>query len=326
MRAWCIHEPGGPDVLKLETVPDLQPGPEEVRVTVEAVGVNRADLLQRRGQYPAPPGFDARIPGIEYAGVVESAGVRCRLRRPGDRVMGITGGGAYAESLVAHERETLRVPDGITLIDAAAIPEAFLTAYRALYQEGKLAHGEWCLIRAVTSSIGMAAAQLTKVLGNRSIGTSRSVERLERLAFLDLNAGHVQGSASLTERVTGVTDGEGVSVVLDLVGGGQLADNLACLRPEGTLVLVGAMAGREDRLDLGLFLHRRLRLVAMTMRSQPLERKIGFARLFEMRLTPLFRSGKLKPIVDKQVRFADAPEAHRLMEAGDHMGKIVIVR
>ncbi|MGA9851425.1 MAG: NAD(P)H-quinone oxidoreductase [Gammaproteobacteria bacterium] len=324
MRAWSIAQPGGPDVLKLEILPDPQAGPGEVLVSVRAVGVNRADLLQRRGLYPAPPGFDARVPGMEYAGVVEQAGARCRLRQPGDTVMGIIGGGAYAEKLVIHERETLRMPGQLTFTDAAAVPEAFLTAYRALYLEGGLAHGAWCLIRAVTSGVGMAAVQLAHVFGNRSIGTSRSVQRLEKVRALGLDAACVDGEDTLVERVRGITGGEGVSVVLDLIGGGHLAENLACLREEGTQVLVGAMAGREDRIDLGAFLNRRLKLKAMTMRSQPLERKIELARMFETRLTHLFESGKLQACVDKVVPFNDVPQAHRLMEAGGHQGKIVI--
>ncbi|MGH8283508.1 MAG: NAD(P)H-quinone oxidoreductase [Gammaproteobacteria bacterium] len=324
MRAWCITQSGGPEVLKLEIVPVPQMGPEEVLVSLQAIGVNRADLLQRRGLYPAPPGFDARVPGMEYAGVVEQVGARCRLRHPGDAVMGIIGGGAYAERLVIHERETLRVPGQMTFTDAAAVPEAFLTAYRALYLEGGLVHGEWCLIRAATSGVGMAAVQLANVFGNRSIGTSRSAQRLEKVRASGLDAACVDSEDTLVECVRGITCGEGVSVVLDLVGGGHLAENLACLREEGTQVLVGAMAGREDRIDLGGFLNRRLKLKAMTMRSQPLERKIELARLFVRRLTPMFESGKLRACVDTVVPFSQAPEAHRRMEAGGHLGKIVI--
>ena len=325
MRAWCITRPGGPDVFELEELPDPQPGPEEIVVRVQAVGVNRADLLQRRGYYPAPPGFDARVPGMEYAGVVERAGHRCRLRKAGDKVMGIIGGGAYAEKLVAHERETLRVPEGLALTHAAAVPEAFLTAYRALYLEADLAHGEWCLIRAATSGVGMAAVQLAHAFGNRSIGTSRSAARLQKLAVLGLDAGLTESDGDLPKQVAGITGGAGASVVLDLLGGGYLAENLACLRDEGTLVLVGAMAGREDHIDLGIFLNRRLKLKAMTMRSQPLERKIELARMFEQRLAPWLEMGKLKTFVDKLVPFEDAPQAHRVMEAGGHLGKIVIV-
>ena len=324
MRAWCITRPGGPEVLKLEQLPDLLPGPEEVLIRVQAAGVNRADLLQRRGDYPAPPGFDPRIPGLEYAGVVEAAGPRCRLRKPGDAVMGLIGGGAYAEQLLAHERETIAVPTGLSMTQAAAVPEAFLTAYRALFLEGGLAHGEWCLIRAVTSGIGTAAVQLAHVFGSRSIGTNRSAARLGRVQALGLDAACVDGGEELVRRVTEITAGQGVSVVLDLVGGGHLAQNLACLRDDGTQVLVGAMAGREDHLDLGNVLRRRLTLRAMTMRSLPLERKIALARLFEQRLTPLFESRKLQPLVDRTVAFNDAPEAHRCMEAGAHLGKIVI--
>lgn len=323
MQAWMIQEAGGPDVLRLSDTVTPEPGPGEVRVRVEAVGINRADLLQRMGGYPPPPGVDPRIPGLEYAGVVDAVGPRTQLREVGARVMGIVGGGAYADYLTVHERETLSVPRGLDAVQAAAIPEDFLTAYRALFLEGRLEPGEWCLIRAATSGVGIAAAQLAHALGAFSIGTSRSAERLERVLALGLDAGHVDGEGSLPEQVRDVS-GNGAAVVLDLLGGTHLGDNLASLRAEGTVVLVGLLAGRQAELDLGRFLMRRLTLRAMTMRSLPLERKIELARRFETRLAPLFAQGRLQPVVSHTLPFAEAPEAHRLMESNRHLGKIVL--
>lgn len=324
MQHWRISRPGGPEVLSLAETQDPEPGPEEVLVRVQAVGVNRADLLQRRGLYPPPPGFDPAVPGLEYAGVVERAGVRTRLRRVGDRVMGLVGGSAYAELVVVHERETLSVPEPLSAEAAAAIPEAFLTAYRALYLVAGLQAGELCVIRAVTSSVGVAAVQLVRALGGRSLGSSRAAARLERVKPLGLDYGHVENAGDLAQAVRAVNGGEGAAVVLDLLGGGHLAENLAALRDEGSMVLIGLLTGRQDRIDLGDLLMRRLCIRSMTMRSLPLEDKIALVRRFDSTLLPLFRLQRLKPVVGTVLSFAQAPEAHRLMESGAYADKIVL--
>jgi len=322
MRAWMIEQPGEADVMKLGKVDQLRPGPEEVRIEVHAIGINRADIAQRRGFYPPPPGFDARIPGLEYAGVVAETGDRVQGLAAGDAVMGLVGGGAYAEQLVVHERETLSVPAGLTMTDAAAIPEAFMTAWRALFLEAGLASGQWCLVRGATSGVGQAALQLIRALGARSIATSRRQERLDMLSDIGFDLGLVDGDRGVAEAVHEHTGG--AHVVLDFVGAAALADNLASLREDGTQVLIGLMGGRRAQIDLGAVLMRRQRLVAMTMRSLPLERKILLARKFNDRLLPLFEGGKLVPRVDRVFDFEDAVEAHRLMESGAHLGKLIL--
>lgn len=324
MKAWTITEPGAPDVLAWQDAPEPEMGPSDVRVRVHAAGLNRADLLQRQGLYPAPAGASRDVPGLEYAGVVEAVGSNVQGRRPGDRVMGLIGGGGYAEQLVVHERETLTVPDTISLTDAAAIPEAFLTAYRALFLEGGLQPGGWCLIRAATSGIGIAGMQLARAFGARTLGTSRSAQRLEQVRHWGLDAAHADEQGPLLDTVRQHT-GEGVQVILDLVGGGgHLQENMECLRPEGTQVVVGLMAGREDNLNMGMLLFRRLTLRAMTMRSLPVERRIALAQVFSDRLAPFFAEGRLKPVVDTVLPFDQAREAHQRMEAGEHTGKIVL--
>ncbi|MDN5938721.1 MAG: NAD(P)H-quinone oxidoreductase [Salinisphaera sp.] len=322
MRAWLVEQPGAADALELGDIPLPEPGPEEVRVALRAVGINRADVLQRRGLYPPPPGFDARIPGLEYAGVVAATGARVRGRVVGDPVMGLIGGGAYAEQIVAHERETLTVPQGMTFADAAAIPEAFLTAYRAVFLEGGLAPGQWCLVRGATSSVGQAALQLIRALGARSIATSRQQARLDALAEVGFDVGLVDGGDNVAQAVQAQTGG--AHVVLDFVGAPALSDNLAALRSEGAQVMVGLMGGSKSEINLGVLLMRRLRLVAMTMRSLPLERKIALAQMFDDRLLPLFASGALRPLVDRVFAFDQAVAAHEFMESGAHCGKLVL--
>ena len=302
-----------------------EPGRGELRVKVRAAGVNRADVLQRRGLYPPPPGVVADVPGLEYAGTVDRLGPGCTLRQPGERVMGLVGGGAYAEYLVVHERETIAVPSGLALEAAGAVPEAFLTAYRALFLEGALGAGDWCLIRAATSGVGLAAAQLTRAFSVEALGTGRSAERLRVAVGQGLTASHVDGSGSLVETVRDKTHGQGATVVLDLLGGGHLEENLQAAADEGAVVLVGLLAGMQDTINLALLLSRRQRLVAMTMRSLPLERRITMARLFERRLAPLFESGRLAPVIDSTFPLLEASKAHRRMEQGDHLGKIVLI-
>jgi len=324
MRAWQITESGEPHVLQLNNVDEPPMGPTDLRIRVAAVGLNRADLLQRRGLYPAPPGAVEDIPGLEYAGVVEAAGSAVLERQPGDRVMGLVGGGAYAEEVVVHERETIRVPEGMEFTQAAAIPEAFLTAYRGIFLEGGLQTGQWCLIRAATSGIGIAGIQLVRALGGHCVGTSRSAERLDKVRQYGLDAGIVDGDRPLADAIREIRP-QGMDVILDLVGGGgQLDDNLKALRAEGVQVVIGLMAGPKDSINLGNLLFRRLTLRAMTMRSLPLERRIAFARLFEERLLELFEIGTLTPVLDTVLPFDEAVRAHELMESGQHTGKIVL--
>lgn len=325
IRVWRVPEPGDANALKLVSEPSPEPGPQEVRISVRAVGINRADLLQRMGVYPAPPGFDPEIPGLEYAGVVDRVGDKVLNRQVGDAVMGLIGGGSYTESLVVHEAETIAVPEGTPFTDAAAIPEAFLTAYRAVFLVGGLQHGQWCLVRPATAGVGIAAVQLVNALGGRAIGSSRSSERLAQVREHGLAAEAVDGEDGIANQVMDITGNAGVSVILDLLGGHKLEDNLQCLREEdGTQVVVGLLTGPKSGINLGAMLTNRLSIKAMRMRSLPLDGKISMAKLFEDRLAPQFASGRLKPVVDTVLPFDQAREAHRHMEADKHCGKIVL--
>lgn len=324
MRAVVVARPGGPEVLQLAERPLPEPGPGEIRVRVHASALNRADLLQRRGQYPAPPGAPQDIPGLEYAGEVDAVGEGAGLWAVGNRVMGIVGGGGYAEYVVVHEREAMRIPQGFSFEEGAAIPEAFLTAYDALFTRLELLMGERVLIHAVGSGVGTAALQLARAAGAVTIGTSRSADKLARAAELGLDVGIDTSREELAAALENATYGSGVHAVVDLVGGKILEESLRGLAQGGRVVVVGTVAGSKVELDLGLLLRRRIRIVGTVLRTRPLEEKIALAREFSSTVLPLLSSGKIRPVIDRVYPFAEIADAHRQMEENDTFGKIVL--
>ena len=324
MRAVVLRGAGGPEVLALEERPRPEPGPGQIRVRVRAAGLNRADLLQRRGRYPAPPGVPADIPGLEYAGDVDAVGPEVRAWQPGDRVMGIVGGGAMAEFVVVHEREAMPAPRGLDWSAAAAIPEAFLTAWDGLLRQLALQPGEWAWITAVGSGVGTAALQLAWLVGARTVGSSRSPEKLARARALGLEAALVHDE-SLPEAVRLATGGRGADVLFDLVVGSELAGRLAALAPRGRALVVGTVAGARVDLDLGWLMSRRLRLQGTVLRARPLEEKIALAQAFGATLVPLFELGRLQPVLDVVWPMERVAEAHARLEANASFGKIVLV-
>lgn len=325
MRAVRVPEPGGPDVLQLAEVPRPEPGPGQIRVRVRAAGVNRADLLQRRGLYPAPPGWPEDVPGLEFAGEVEALGENAREWRPGDRVMGIVGGGGYAEYVVVHEREAIPVPEALSWEEAGAVPEVFVTAHDALFTRGRLVMGETVLVHAVGSGVGTAALQLAKAAGTTVLGTSRTASKLDRAAELGLDVAILAGAEDFADAALDATGGRGADLVLDLVGGAYLPRNLASLAPLGRIVVVGLTSGAFGEIDLGVVLRKRLTMVGTSLRTRPLEEKIVAAQAFTRQVLPLLADGRIRPIVDTTVDMADAPRAHRRMEANQNFGKIVLV-
>ena len=304
--------------------PDPEPGTREIRVRVRASALNRADLQQRRGAYPAPPGAPSDIPGMEYAGEVDSLGPGATMWKVGARVMGLTGGGAHAEYLTVHEREVITVPPLLTWEEAAAIPEVFITAYDALFRQLHLQLGETVLIHAVGSGVGTAASQLAHVAGARVIGTSRSPEKLERSRSLGVDVGIDSSSDDWPARVADATGGKGVDAILDLVGGSYLANSLRTLSPRGRLILVGLTAGRSAELDLGLILNKRVQITGTVMRARLLEEKIAVAREFEAKVVPLLEAERVKPVIDCVFDFSEIRDAHSLMESNSNFGKVVL--
>ncbi|MBI3184142.1 MAG: NAD(P)H-quinone oxidoreductase [Myxococcales bacterium] len=326
MRVVKIEGRGGPEVLQLREAPEPVPGPEEVLVKVHASAVNRADLLQCMGLYPAPRGVPADIPGLEYAGEVLAAGSRVTRHRPGDKVMGVAGGGAFAEQLVAHEREAVAPPPGASAAEAAAIPEAFFTALDALLMQADLRPGEAVLVHAAGSGVGTAAVQIASAIGATAIGTSRTEAKLARLGALGMAHGiAIAGKEPrFAERVRELTSGRGADVVLDLLGGRLLEETLAATAERGRMMLVGLLAGVHAEVSLGTLLTRRIRLTGTVLRSRPLEEKIAVAQAFERQLLPLFGRGKLRPVIDSALPFEKVREAVQRLSSNETFGKVVL--
>lgn len=322
VRAVRIREHGDPSVLVLDEIDVRDPGPGEVAVDVRASALNRADLVQRRGHYPAPPGVPADVPGLEYAGRVASVGEGVTSVAPGDPVMGITAGGAMAGRVVVHEREVIPAPPGLPLEQAAAIPEAFITAFDAFQQAG-LRLGEAVLIHAVGSGVGTAALQLATAAGARVVGTSRTRSKLERCAALGLTEGILVRDGRFAEEVRSRV-GDGAAVILDGVGAAYLAENLRAMAPRGRLVIIGTMGGRDGELPLSLLLSRRASVIGSLLRPRPLEEKAVLARSFAREILPLFASGRLAPVVEEVLPFDRVREAHERLERNETFGKLVL--
>lgn len=324
MPAVVAHTWGGPEVLQIREVPRPKPGRQEILVRVRASGVNRADLLQRRGSYPAPPGEPQDILGLEFSGTVEEVGEEVSLWRVGDEVMGIVGGGAYARYLAVHERAAIRVPAGVPLEQAGAIPEAFVTAYDALFRQAALKEGETVLIHAVGSGVGTAALQLVRDAGGRSIGTARTRWKLDRALELGLSLG-VEGTEGWVERVLYATGGEGVDVIVDLVGGAYLDGNLRAMATGARQVVVGVPSGPRAELDLRLLMTKRALIRGTVLRSRPVEEKLTLAGEFAERVVPLFNLRRIRPVLHAALPAHQAAEAHRLLEENRTFGKVVLL-
>jgi NADPH:quinone reductase len=324
MRAIVISEFGGPEVLEVRELPRPNMGPKEILVRVRASGLNRADLLQRRGLYPAPSGSPQDIPGLEYAGVVEETGSEVSLWGVGDRVMGIVGGGGYGELVSVHERAAVRVPAGVPLEMAGGIPEVFMTAFDALFRQMNLSEGETVLVHAVGSGVGTAAVQLCKAAGVRSIGTSRTRDKVDRALGLGLHVGIV-ADGGWPERVMDATRGTGVDLILDLVGGAYMEGNLKVLGEGGRQIVVGVPSGAKAQVDLRVLMAKRALLKGTVLRARPLEERISLAREFERRVCPLFAARTVLPVVDSTFTPEEAAEAHRAMEENRNFGKILIL-
>jgi putative PIG3 family NAD(P)H quinone oxidoreductase len=335
MQAYVVENPGA---LRIREVQVPTPGAGEIRVRVRAFGINRADLLQRRGLYPAPPGAPPDILGLEFAGEVDSIGpdevpgVRSTVEPSnrggvgwavGDRVMGITAGGSYAEYVVVPAGHGVAIPPGYSFSEAAAVPEAFVTAWDA-FERLALAAGEWVLIHAVASGVGTAALQLAQARGARCVGTSRSREKLARAVEMGLDVGVDSSDEHLVADVRRATGGEGAHAVLDLVGGERFARTLEMMRPRGRLVLVGLTAGRTAEVDLGLVLRHRLRIEGTVLRSRSIDEKDELMARFRAAVLPLLAARTVRPVIDRVYPFAEVESTHAVMAANHNFGKLVV--
>jgi putative PIG3 family NAD(P)H quinone oxidoreductase len=324
MKAIIITRPGGPEVLEVQDRSKPEPGLGQIRVRVRASALNRADILQRQGNYPVPAGYPADISGMEYAGEVDALGPAATLWKTGDRVMGIIGGAGHAEFVTVHEREAIPVPKSMSWDEAGAISEAFLTAYDALFTRLNLRTGETLLIHAVGSGVGTAGLQLACVAGARVIGTARSAEKLERAKKLGLDVAVDASRGDWAAQVEAAIGAEQVHALMDLVGGSYLEGNLRVVGLRGRIVVVGLTAGATAQFNMGVLLRKRLTVVGTVLRSRTLEEKIALAREFAEHAVPLFESGRLKPVVDRVFPFAEIRAAHELMASNKTFGKIVL--
>jgi NADPH2:quinone reductase len=323
-RAVRIKGAGGPEVLALETLEVRDPGPTEVLVEVVAAGLNRADCLQRKGVYPAPAGTVADVPGLEYAGRVAKVGSEVRARKVGDAVMAIAAGGSFASHIIAHERELIPVPANIDLVQAAAIPEVFMTAYDALFVQGGIGMGQYALVHAIGSGIGTAALQLLTAAGAFTIGTSRKADKLERLKAFGLEHSIHTAEPAFAERVKAISGGRLAQVVLDTIGASYLAENIKAVAVGGTIITIGMLGGARAELPLGLLVGKRATLKGSVLRSRPLEEKVALVRAFSEAVLPLFAQGRLRPVVEDVMPMTDVQRAHTRMESDELFGKLVL--
>jgi putative PIG3 family NAD(P)H quinone oxidoreductase len=325
MRVVKIDGVGGPEVLKLDSAPTPEPQGDQIRVRVHACGLNRADLLQCQGVYPAPAGVPADIPGLEYAGVIDALGpdVTGALKY-GDRVFGLVGGGALAEYVLTREPLVAAMPRQLDFDKAAAVPEAFITAHDALLLRGRLAPGESVLIHAVGSGVGTAAIQLARAMGCTVVGTSRTAAKLQQAYQLGLAHGIDTSSVDFASAARASTAGRGVDVVIDLIGGPAFAGNLAALAPLGRLVLVGMLGGASTSVDLSVILRKRLTIVGTTLRARPLEEKIAVTRRFAGQVVPWLERGLVSSVVDSVFPLEQFREAFLRLESNRVFGKVIL--
>jgi len=328
MKAVVITSPGGVDVLEVRDVhPPSAPVADRVRVRVRASALNRADLLQRMGRYPAPPGAPVNIPGLEFAGEVDQVGPEVHNLSIGDRVFGICGGGAQAEYINVPSSHLAVIPDNLDWAAAAAVPEVFITAHDALFTQAQLQPGENVLVHAVGSGVGTAAVQLIKAVGARSFGTSRTAEKVELAEQLGLDQSLIvkDDPLALVDAVQEWSRGKGVDVVLDLVGAAYLEASLRAMALKGRMIQVGTTSGSKATLDYGLVMSKRLTLKGTVLRARSVEEKATATRLFEKHVVPLLGQGLVKPVIDRTFELSEIREAHRRMESNENFGKIVLL-
>ncbi|AGA25097.1 NAD(P)H-quinone oxidoreductase [Singulisphaera acidiphila] len=325
MKAIVITKLGGAEALDVCDVETPEPCGDQVRIRVRAAALNRADLMQARGSYPAPPGVPADIPGLEYAGEVDKLGPNViGPLKIGDRVFGIVGGGGQAEYVLSPERMVVPIPANLDFEQAAAVPEVFMTAHDALETQGGAKPGERVLIHAVGSGVGSAAVQIAHTMGCVVLGTSRTADKLEQAKKLGLDVGIHANAEELADAVRPHTNGQGVNLIIDLLGAVALAGNVAALATCGRLVLVGLLGGGSASIDLTTLLRKRIRVVGTTLRARPLEEKILVTQAFADRVVPWLERGLVRPIVDRVFALDDVRAAQTRLESNHGFGKVIL--
>ncbi|MBO0774712.1 MAG: NAD(P)H-quinone oxidoreductase [Actinobacteria bacterium] len=323
MRAVTITTPGGPEVLRLAEVPDPVPAEGEVLVDIAAAGLNHADLLQRQGAYPPPPGAP-EYPGMECSGRISAVGPGVTGWQPGDEVCALLGGGGYAERVAVPARQVLPRPDGVSLIEAAGLPEAACTVHSNVVSRAGLAAGETLLVHGGASGIGVFAIQLAKALGARVVCTAGTPAKLARCRGLGADLAVSYRDGDFTAAVAEFTDGTGADVILDIIGAEYLPRNLAALATGGRLVVIATQGGARGDLDLGLLMRKRAAVLASTLRARPLAEKAAIVAAVRAEVWPLVSAGRVRPVIDRVLPLAEAAAAHKALEEGGHVGKILL--
>jgi NADPH2:quinone reductase len=326
MRAAVFTRPGGPEVLEVQERPTPAPGPNDILVSVHASALNRADLAQREGNYPAPPGAPPDILGMEFAGEVAAVGKDVTAWKQGDRVFGIVGGGGNAECLVTDAQAVARIPEGLSWTDAAAIPEVFITAHDALFTQAALQANERVLIHAVGSGVGLAAVQLVRAHGAIPYGTARTADKIERAREYGLEEGivvadDVQVIAAASDELT---KGKGFEITLDLLGGPYLAASIHAAARRGRIMLIGTVAGRAATVPVGMILTKRLLLRGTVLRARSIEEKRAATAAFARDVLPLLESGAVRPTVDRVYELDEIRRAHERLASNETFGKVVL--
>lgn len=326
MRAAIITRPGGPEVLEVQERPTPTPSDHEILIRVRASALNRADLLQREGHYPAPPGAPADIPGMEFAGEIAALGKGVTSWREGDRVFGIVGGGGNGEYLVTDAQAVARVPSPLSWTDAAAIPEAFITAHDALVIQAGVRAGETVLIHAVGSGVGLASVQLARAWKATPFGTARTASKIEKARAFGLADGVVVGDDAMiiVPAVERWTSGKGIDVTLDLVSGAYVPAEIHAAAKRGRIMFIGTVAGRSATIPVGMVLGKRLTLRGTVLRARSIEEKREVTASFARDVVPLFDSGALEPTIDGVFPLADIAAAHQRLASNETFGKVVL--
>ena len=324
MTAIKIDGKGGPEVLVPAEMPVPIPGPGQVLVKVAAAGVNRPDVQQRLGAYPPPPGHSP-LPGLEIAGEVAAAGPGVNRCKAGDKVCALVNGGGYAAFCIAEDVQTLPVPAGLSLIEAAGLPETMFTVWNNVFERGRLAPGEWFMVHGGTSGIGTTAIQMAKAFGARVIATAGSADKVKACLDLGADVGIDYRTQDFVKEVRAATGGRGADVILDMVGGDYTERNIVAAAEDGRIVQIAALGGAEAKINVARLMMKRVTLTGSTLRPRTRDVKAGFARALEERVWPLVSAGRIKVLVDSTYPLAKAADAHRRMETSQHIGKIVLV-
>ena len=326
MKAVVFEGKGGPELARIQEIPEPVAQRGEVLVRVRAAALNRADLLQRRGLYPPPPGYREDVPGLEFAGEIAALGTGVSGWKVGDRVMAIASGEAQAEYVIADPFMLLRIPEGMSFPLAAAIPEAGITAHDALVTLGGFRSGGTALVHAIGSGVGTMALQIARAMGGTVIGTARSADKIEKARALGLDHAVLVGKddPKFADEVKRITGRKGVPVVVDFVGAPYMAENLASLAPQGHVVVVGTMGGPKATVDLGVLMRARGRVIGTVLRPRPLYEKILATQAFARDVMPLVVAGAVKPVLDRARPAAEVKAAHEQLERNDSFGKVVL--